>query len=474
MHTKANISLEQLAIFLKKRGFIYPSSEIYGGLSAAYDYGPLGVELMRALKESWWNRFVRGKKEVYGLDTAIFMNPKVWQASGHTAHFTDPLVECKSCHMRFRPDKLVEESLRAEKKDPGSLNLKDHAELAKALKTYDTPCPSCGQKNFTDIRDFNNLFETYQGVVRGQEDVIYLRGEIAQGMFVNFKNVEQSMRAKIPFGIAQQGKAFRNEVTVKRFIFRTREFNLMEIEYFVEPEQAKKTLERWKKDMEEWYIHDLGLTKKHLTWREQSLTERAHYSAGTFDMEYAFPWGDDEIGAVANRTDYDLKQHAEHSGKDLAVLDTKTNKKYIPYVIEPTFGIDRTLLALLFDALEIVAGGRNPDGATKHEQEWVLHVPAKLAPVQIAVLPLSKKPELIAPAEAINTELQKWFRTEIDVTQSIGKRYRRQDEIGTPFCITVDFATQNDKKVTVRNRDTMQQERIDIDALTRYFLKNIS
>lgn len=473
MTKKQTISLDDLASFLKKRGFIYPSSEIYGGLSAAYDYGPLGVELMRALKESWWNRFVRGKSDVYGLDTAIFMNPKVWQASGHTAHFTDPLVECKSCHLRFRPDKLVEEALRAQKKDPGSLNLKDHAELAKAMETHDITCPSCGKKNFTEIRDFNNLFETYQGVVRGKEDVIYLRGEIAQGMFVNFKNIEQSMRAKIPFGIAQQGKAFRNEITVKRFIFRTREFNLMEIEYFVQPNAADQSLKDWKKDIEDWYFQDLGLHKENIVWREQSPDERAHYSAGTFDAEYAFPWGSDEIGAVANRTDYDLKQHAEHSGKDLTVLDSVTNKKYIPYVIEPTFGIDRTLLAVIYDALEVVPGGRNPDGLTKHDQEMVLHLKPTLAPVQIAILPLSKKPELVAPAQEINAELQKLFRTEIDVTQSIGKRYRRQDEIGTPFCVTVDFDSLNDKKVTIRNRDTMQQERIPMKDLKKYFLEAI-
>lgn len=469
----AHITLEEVVKLLKNRGFIFPSSEIYGGLSAAYDYGPLGIQLRRNIERSWWKHFVENRPDVYGLDTAIFMNPKVWQASGHTEHFTDPLIECKSCHFRFRPDKLVDEALRKEGKKVGSISPTDHKGLAQALDDYQINCPQCGKHDFTDIRDFNSLFETHQGVVEESESTIYLRGEIAQGMFVNFKNIEQSMRAKLPFGIAQQGKAFRNEVTVKRFIFRTREFNLMEIEYFTWPKQADKDFTTWKEAIFHWYTKEIGIDAKHLTWREQTPSERAHYSAGTFDLEYAFPWGDDEIGAIANRTDFDLKNHQKHSGVDMTVADPATQEKIIPYCIEPTFGIDRVFLAVIMDALEIVEGGRAGTEISKHSQELVLHLAPALAPVQIAILPLSKKDELVGPARELQAQLGAAYRTELDITQSIGKRYRRQDEIGTPFCITIDFETAKDKKVTVRDRDTMKQDRIEIAQLEGYFQKKI-
>src|SRR3989338_5008701 len=468
MQELPQLTLAEVAALMKHRGFVFPSSEIYGGLSAAYDYGPLGIELRRHIEQHWWKTFVHDRQDMYGLDTAIFMNPKVWEASGHTQHFTDPLIECKQCHKRQRPDKLIEEILRKKKKPLNAVQWENKKSLEKALETLGVSCPECGESAWTPIRDFNTLFETYQGVVKESENIIYLRGEIAQGMFVNFKNVVQSMRAKLPFGIAQQGKAFRNEVTVKRFIFRTREFHLMEIEYFVEPNSAPEQLEQWKESIRNWYIKNLGIAKEHLQWREQTKEERAHYSQGTWDLEYQFPWGFDEIAACANRGDFDLKNHAQVSGEELSILDPVTRKKILPYVIEPTFGIDRAFLAVFLNALEVVKGGRS--GESKQTQEIVLHLPKHLAPIQVAVMPLFKKTELIQGATQVFHTVGKQFRAELDVTQSIGKRYRRQDEIGTPWCITYDFESLTDHKVTVRDRDSMRQERITINSL----LKNLT
>ncbi len=426
------VTLETISNLAKKRGFVFQSSEIYGGIRSAYDYGPLGVELLRNVKEQWWRSLVQQRNDVVGLDSAIIQARAVWRASGHEEVFTDPMVECRNCNTRHRLDKL---------EDPEQ-------------------CPSCGKRGtFTEPRQFNLMFKTHMGPVEDEDNLVYLRPETAQGIFINFENVRRSNRMKLPFGIAQIGKSFRNEITPGQFVFRTREFEQMEMEFFCRPEEADEWFNYWVEHRFSWYT-DLGIDPDKLRLRPHDADELSHYSAGTSDIEFLFPWGWDELEGIANRTDYDLKQHTEHSGEDLRYFDQETNERFFPYVIEPAAGATRTTFAFLIDAYT--------EEEVNEETRVVLRLDPRLAPYKAAVLPLSKKPELIEPAEKIATELRRKWMIEVDTTQSIGRRYRRQDEIGTPYCVTVDFDTLEDHAVTVRDRDSMAQERISMDRLVEY------
>lgn len=438
--------MEKIISLAKRRGFIFPGSEIYGGLANSYDYGPLGTELFNNICNLWWKKFVQQRLNVVGLRGSIIMNPKVWEASGHVKNFTDPLVECKICHIRLRADKPIE--------------LQAHGEIHKGKEA-----------TWTESKNFNTLFETYIGTIENEKLKAYLRGETAQTMFTDFKLVMESMRKKLPLGIAQVGKAFRNEITTGNFIFRTKEFTIAEVEYFVEPGEDDKAFNEWLEYQRDFFVSDLGLKKENIKTVELSKDALAHYSKRTADTYYNFPFGWDEIAGIANRTDYDLKNHIELSGANLMYKDIETNKEFIPYVIEPTFGVDRIMLAVLLDAYEESEARSGQDNAV-HETEIVLRLPKQLAPIKVAVFPLSKKEELTKPALDILRDLQKYWMCQYDETGSIGKRYRRQDEIGTPYCITVDFETINDKAVTVRDRDTMKQERISISKLYEY-LQNL-
>ncbi len=444
--------MDKIVSLCKRRGFIFPGSEIYGGMANSWDYGPLGVELKNNVKQGWWKKFVHSRTDMVGIDAALIMNPKVWEASGHLKNFTDPLVECKKCHERFRADKISGDK-----------------------------CPVCGGE-LTTAKQFNLMFKTFIGPAEESANVAYFRPETAQAMFVDFKQVAETSRKRIPFGIAQVGKAFRNEITPGNFIFRTREFEQMEIEYFIREKDWEKTFDYWHDEMYDW-MKMLGLKKEHLHDLEVPEKERAHYSKRTIDIEYDFPFGTDELYGLAYRTDFDLSNHMKSSGQDLQYLDPETQEKFIPHVIEPTFGVDRSVLAALVEAYceeeaPTAAASKNrgeprPDGREegKTEPRVVLKFPKWLAPIKIAVLPLSKKEDLAKVARPIYEDLVKNFACEYDETQSIGKRYRRQDEIGTPYCVTVDFLTLEDKAVTVRDRDTMKQERIKIEELINY-LKN--
>ncbi len=426
------ITLETISNLAKKRGFAFQSSEIYGGLRSAYDYGPLGVELLRNVKEEWWRSMVQERNDIVGVDSAIIQARAVWRASGHEEVFTDPMVECRNCNSRYRLDKLEDTDL----------------------------CPNCGKRGeFTDPRDFNLMFRTNMGPVDSDENMVYLRPETAQGIFINFENVRRTQRLKLPFGIAQIGKSFRNEITPGQFVFRTREFEQMEMEFFCRPEEADEWFQYWLDHRMNWYT-DLGITRDNLRLREHDDDELSHYSAGTADVEYMFPWGWDELEGIANRTDYDLRQHAEHSGEDLTYFDQETNERFFPYVIEPAAGATRTTFAFLIDAYD--------EEEVEGDTRTVLRLHHRLAPYKVAVLPLSKKAELIEPAEKLAVELRKRWAVEIDITQSIGRRYRRQDEIGTPFCVTVDFDSLEDGAATVRDRDTMVQERVSMDSMVDY------
>ncbi len=428
----ADVSMDTIVNLAKRRGFVFPGSEIYGGLANSWDYGPLGVELKNNIKRSWWNMFVRGRQDVVGIDAALIMNPKVWEASGHVETFSDPLVECVHCHARFRADQI----------------------------NTTKPCSVCGDKaGFTEPKQFNLMFKTHLGPSEETGSAVYLRPETAQAMFVDFPNVLTTSRKKIPFGIAQSGKAFRNEITPGNFIFRTREFEQMEIEYFVKPSNWESQFETWLSLMHEW-IKQCGIDADKIHNLEVSEADRAHYSSRTVDIEFDFPFGRGELYGLAYRSDFDLKNHQEHSGKDMSYLDPETNERFIPHVIEPTFGVDRTLLAVLASAYH--------EEEVKGEQRIVLRFPKHLAPYQAAVLPLMKKPELTKIAQEITADLAKHMGVEYDETQSIGKRYRRQDEIGTPYCITVDYDSLEDKAITVRDRDTMTQERVAIEKLSEY------
>jgi len=423
------VTMEKLVSLCQRRGFIFPSSDIYGGLSACWDYGPVGVELKRNVKEAWWRASVQDRDDMVGLDTAILMNPRVWEASGHVTAFSDPLVECKGCHQRFRADDLPPEA--------------------------EGRCPSCGGE-FTEPQQFNLMFKTFMGPVEDAASVVYLRPETAQGIFVNFANVLNTSRKRLPFGIAQVGKSFRNEITTGNFIFRSREFEQMEIEYFVRPGSDDEWFAYWVKERLGWYA-GLGIRPENLRLRQHTEDELAHYSRCCSDIEYNFPMGWAELEGIANRADYDLKQHMEYSGKGLTYLDEETNKHIIPYVIEPSAGVDRTVLAILCDAYD-----EEPD---KDEIRVLFHFHPDIAPVKVAVLPLSRKENLAAFARDVYASLRPCFATQYDDTQSIGRRYRRQDELGTPYCVTVDFQSLEDNMATIRERDTMNQIRVPVPAL---------
>ncbi len=427
-----SIDFDTIVNLAKKRGFVFQSSEIYGGLRSAYDYGPLGVELLRNVKEQWWHSTVRMRDDVVGIDSAVIQSPLVWEASGHLASFTDPLVECTNCNNRFREDKL---------EDPDQ-------------------CPACGKRGtFTEAKHFNLMFKTHMGPVESADNAVFLRPETAQGIFINFENVRRTSRLKLPFGIAQIGKSFRNEITPGQFVFRTREFEQMEMEFFCRPEEADDWFKYWIEERKQWYI-DLGMKEDNLRFREHEAEELSHYSAGTFDVDYRFPWGFDELEGIANRTDFDLKAHMEKSGKDLRYFDQESGERFVPYVIEPAAGATRTTFAFLLDAYD--------EEEVRGETRTVLRLDKRLAPIKVAVLPLSKKPELVEVSSALAADLRPTFPVEHDVTQAIGRRYRRQDEIGTPFCVTVDFETLDDRAVTVRDRDTMDQDRVAMDQVGAY------
>ncbi len=457
------VSLQQLVSLAKRRGFIFPSSEIYGGIANTWDYGPLGIELKNNIKRLWWERFVQGRGDMVGMDAAIFMNSRVWEASGHVANFADAQVDCKKCKARFRADHLVEDVIKK------SVEGKTPDELTQIIESNHIVCPSCGATEFTEARNFNLLFETSIGKVEKDKSIVYLRGETAQGMFVNFKNVQQASRMRVPFGIGQIGKAFRNEITPGNFIFRTLEFEQMEIEYFINPkEDWKKVFASWEKEMAAWIV-DLGISKKNIQVREHTQEELSHYSKRTIDFEYNFPFGWKELYGLAYRTDFDLQNHMKESGEDMRYTDPVSGEKYIPHVIEPTFGVDRTVLMVLLEAYEEVTGGRTTTTESVKEAEVVLRLNKNIAPIKVAVLPLSKKEPLAKEARGIADTLRKNLTVQYDETGSVGKRYRRQDEIGTPYCVTVDFDSLEDNKVTVRDRDTMEQERIAIADIENYF-----
>jgi len=439
----------------KRRGFVYSGSEIYGGLANTYDYGPLGVELLRNIKHSWWKHFVNNRKDIYGLDSAVIMNPKVWEASGHMDNFTDTLVDCKSCQNRTRADHLIENFFRKQGKEiiVEGLGLKQLNEMIQKEKIL---CPNCNAFNWTKPRNFNILFETHIGIVPESKSLAYLRGEIAQGMFVNFKQVLDSMSPELAFGLAQSGSAFRNEITLGNFIFRTLQFNLSEIEYFFNPKKQKweKLFILWKDEVQKWATEILGLNVQNLRWRPHTNDERAHYSKKTEDLDYRFPFGFKELHAVAYRTDFDLKNHMEKSGVDLRYTDRQTKEKLIPHVIEPTFGMDRALLAVLCD-------GYKEDGA-----RTVLSLVSHLAPYKVAVFPLlANKLELVEKAKQVYEKLNTRFVCTWDDRGNIGKRYYSQDEIGTPYCITIDFDTLKKDDVTIRDRDSAKQIRVKLNDI---------
>ncbi len=448
--------MDKVVSLCKRRGFVYPNSEIYGGLANAYDYGPLGVELLRNIKNMWWDRFVHRREDIWGLDGAIISNPKVWEASGHVSGFSDPLVDCRKCQERIRADHLVEEQL--EQKVEGL----PVEEISQIIFDNKLKCPHCGSTDLTEARKFNLLFETSLGSVAGEKTKVYLRGETAQNMFLCFKNILDSFSPRLPFGLAQIGKAFRNEITPGNFIFRTLEFEMMEIEYFVSEQDWEKHFELWKKEMWQWLL-DLGVGADKLRWRRHSEEELSHYSKRTEDVEYDFPFGGfKELYGLAYRTNFDLTNHAQFSGQALIYTDPDTHEKSVPHVVEPTFGVTRTVLVLLTEAYE----EQEVNGGTR----VVLHLSPKVAPYKIAVFPLSaNKPELVNKAREIFESLNTRFTCAWDDIGNVGKRYRRQDEIGTPWCVTVDYDSLEDGAVTVRDRDTMEQERIPITDLQNYF-----
>ena len=467
-------TMEKLVALCKNRGFIYAGSEIYGGLANSWDYGPLGVELKNNIKRAWWKKFVQENPYNVGLDSAILMNPQVWVASGHVTTFNDPLIDCKSCKSRHRADKLIEDWLAENPLEGVSAEAMTNEEMVAFIREHNIPCPVCGKCDFTDIRKFNLMFKTHQGVTEDTASEVYLRPETAQGIFVNFKNIQRTTRRKIPFGVCQVGKSFRNEITPGNFIFRIREFEQMELEFFCEPGTDLEWFAYWRGFCRDW-LTGLGMDENNLRLRDHDPAELAFYSKATTDFEYLFPFGWGELWGVADRTDYDLKQHQTHSGQDLTYFDQEKNEHYIPYVVEPSLGADRVTLAFLVDAYdeEVV-------DEAKKDTRVVLRLHPALAPIKVAVLPLSKKEVLSGPARELYAELSKDFMCEYDDTGSIGKRYRRQDEIGTPYCVTLDFNTVGDDKteadhcVTVRERDSMQQVRLPIDQLKDYLAEKLA
>ena len=455
-------SMDTIVALAKGRGFVYPGSEIYGGLANSWDYGPLGVELKNNIKRAWLKKFVQECPYNVGLDSAILMNPETWVASGHLGGFSDPLMDCKSCKTRHRADKLIEDYVAENGLSDNPAAMSDE-EMMQYIKDKGIACPNCGGHDFTDIRKFNLMFKTFQGVTEDSTSTLYLRPETAQGIFVNFKNIARTTRKKIPFGVAQIGKSFRNEITPGNFIFRIREFEQMELEFFCKPGTDLEWFEYWRAYCRKWLL-DLGINEEHLRLRDHDKDELCFYSKATTDFEFLFPFGWGELWGVADRTDYDLTQHSEHSGQPMDYFDPETNEKYIPYVIEPSLGADRVLLAFLCDAYD-------EETDEKGDVRTVMHFHPALAPFKAAVLPLSKK--LSDKATEIYSELSKDFMIDFDDAGSIGKRYRRQDEIGTPICITYDFDSAEDSCVTVRDRDTMEQKRIPIAELKAYIAEAV-
>lgn len=492
-----NDTMEKLVSLAKRRGFFYPGSDIYGGLANTYDYGPVGTELLRNIKNLWWNYFVQQRSDMVGLDAGIISHHKIWEASGHVAGFADAMIDCKNCKARMRADHLVEDYLEKHGSDPSKYTLPDifddkwgfknrdeiediiKKQKAEGLKTnqleglikevFKIKCPNCGKADWTAVRKFNQLFPVQLGIVQGEGGMAYLRGETAQGIFVNFKNVIDSNRVRLPFGIAQIGKGFRNEITPGNSIFRTIEFEMGEIEYFFDPEMTKweDVFEQWKSTMWEFVTKQLGILETNLRWREHTDEERSFYSTRTEDLDYKFPFGFKELWGLAYRTNYDLTKHSEFSKKELVIVDPQTGKKIIPHVIEPAAGLTRLLLMVMLDAYT------EEETATGNTRT-VLKIHPKLAPYKVAVFPLlANKEELVGKAQEVYNDLKKQFMVTLDARGNIGKRYLAQDEIGTPWCVTVDFETLEDKAVTIRDRDTMQQERVAIEDLVEYFQKKL-
>ena len=462
------VTMEKVVALSKNRGFVYPGSEIYGGLANTWDYGPLGAELKNNVKKAWWRKFVQESKYNVGLDAAILMNPQTWVASGHVGGFSDPLVDCKSCKSRFRADKLIEDFHAANGMPEIVVDGWSNEELEKYIAEHNIPCPECGKTDFTGIRQFNLMFKTFQGVTEDSKSELYLRPETAQGIFVNFKNVQRTSRKKVPFGIGQIGKSFRNEITPGNFIFRVREFEQMELEFFCEPGTDLEWFNYWRGFCHQWLL-SLGIKEENLRLRDHSPEELCFYSKATTDFEFKFPFGWGELWGIADRTDYDLTQHQNTSGQDMTYFDQDKNEHYIPYVIEPSLGVERSVLAFLCNAYteEVLT-----DANGKEDVRVVMKFHPALAPFKAAILPLAKK---LAPvAEPIHEELSKYFMVDYDAAGSIGKRYRREDEIGTPFCICVDFDTETDGCVTIRDRDTMQQVRIPVSEVRSYIEERLS
>ena len=456
-------TMEKIVALCKGRGFVYPGSEIYGGLSNSWDYGPLGVELKNNIKKVWWQKFVKESVFNVGIDSAILMNPQVWVASGHVVNFNDPLIDCKNCKMRYRADNLIED-WNHQNNIAASADSLTFDQLTAYIEEHNIPCPTCGAHNFTGIRKFNMMFKTHIGVTEDSSTEIYLRPETAQGMFVNFKNILRTTRRKLPFGICQIGKSFRNEITPGNFIFRIREFEQMELEFFCKPGEELQWFDYWRSYCKDW-LTSLGVKEENLRMRDHEKEKLTHYSNATTDIEYLFPFGWGELWGIASRTNFDLRVHSEHSGEDLTYFDPETNEHYLPYCVEPSVGVDRLFLMAIIEAYD-----EEVIDAEKNDTRVVLHLHPVLAPIKAAVLPLSKK--LAEPAEKIYRDLSRHFMVDYDETGSIGKRYRRQDEIGTPYCITYDFESENDGCVTVRDRDTMSQVRIPIGEVADYIAKS--
>ena len=456
----AEKTMDKIVALCKGRGFVYPGSEIYGGLANTWDYGPLGVELKNNIKRAWQKKFVQECPYNVGLDSAILMNPQTWVASGHIGGFSDPLMDCKECKTRHRADKLIEDF------DGTNVAGWTNQQMLDYINEHDIKCPQCGKKNFTDIRQFNLMFKTFQGVTEDSKSELYLRPETAQGIFVNFNNIQRTTRKKVPFGVGQVGKSFRNEITPGNFIFRVREFEQMELEFFCKPGTDLEWFQYWRSYCRDFLL-GLGVNEEHLRLSDHSPEEICFYSKATTDFEYLFPFGWGELWGIADRTDYDLTQHMKTSGKSMEYFDPETNEKYIPYVIEPSLGVERLFLAIVCEAYdeEEIGDGEKSDVRT------VMHLHPALAPVKAAILPLTKK--LKEPATDLYMKLAKKFNVEYDEAGQIGKRYRRQDEIGTPFCITFDFDSLEDNCVTVRDRDTMAQERVNMDELVAYLEKKL-
>ena len=465
---KREATMDKVVALCKNRGFVYPGSEIYGGLANTWDYGPLGAELKNNIKKAWWRKFVQESKYNVGLDAAILMNPQTWVASGHVGGFSDPLVDCKSCKSRFRADKLIEDFHKANDMPEIVVDGWSNEQLENYIAEHNIPCPDCGKTDFTGIRQFNLMFKTFQGVTEDSKSELYLRPETAQGIFVNFKNVQRTSRKKVPFGIGQIGKSFRNEITPGNFIFRVREFEQMELEFFCEPGTDLEWFNYWRSFCHNWLL-SLGIRDENLRLRDHSPEELCFYSKATTDFEFKFPFGWGELWGVADRTDYDLTQHQNTSGQDMTYFDQDKNEHYIPYVIEPSLGVERSVLAFLCNAYteEVLT-----DANGKEDVRVVMKFHPALAPYKAAVLPLAKK---LAPvAEPIHEELSKYFMVDYDAAGSIGKRYRREDEIGTPFCICVDFDTETDGCVTIRDRDTMEQVRIPVSEVRAYIEERLA